>query len=272
VSLPDLVSAAVLGVVEGVTEFLPVSSTGHLIIAGDWLGFTGDRAKTFEVVIQVGAILAIVWLYLDRFLGVARTAAREPASRRFITNLVLGFLPAALLGLALHHWIKAHLFTPLVVGIAFIVGGFAILIIERWKPVATVKEATEITPGTALGIGLAQTLALIPGMSRSAATIMGGYALGLSRTAATEFSFFLAVPVLTAAAGLDLFKSLDVLSSADIPLFLVGLAVSFISAFVVVKSFLKYVAHHSFSAFAWYRIGFGVLLLVLYGRSGFPAL
>jgi undecaprenyl-diphosphatase len=272
VSVPDLVSAAVLGVVEGVTEFLPVSSTGHLIVAGDWLGFTGDRAKTFEIVIQVGAILAIVWLYLERFLTVARTVAREPASRRFVTNLALGFLPAAVLGLVLHHWIKAHLFTPLVVGIAFIVGGIAILLIERWKPVATVVEASEITPRTALGIGFAQTLALIPGMSRSAATIMGGYALGLSRTAATEFSFFLAVPVLTAAAGLDLFKSLDVLSSADIPLFLVGLVVSFLSAFVVVKSFLRYVAHHSFSAFAWYRIGFGVLLLLVYGRSGFPAL
>lgn len=271
-TLPDLVSAAVLGVVEGVTEFLPVSSTGHLIIAGDWLGFTGDRAKTFEIVIQVGAILAIVWLYLERFLTVARTAAREPASRRFVTNLMLGFLPAAVLGLLLHHWIKAHLFTPLVVGIAFIVGGIAILLIERWKPTATVADASEITARTALAIGFAQTLALIPGMSRSAATIMGGYSLGLSRTAATEFSFFLAVPVLTAAAGLDLFKSLDVLTSADIPLFLVGLVISFISAFVVVKGFLKYVAHHSFSVFAWYRIAFGVLLLLVYGQSGFPAL
>lgn len=271
-TLPDLVSAAVLGVVEGVTEFLPVSSTGHLIIAGDWLGFTGDRAKTFEIVIQVGAILAIVWLYLERFVTVASTAVRDPASRRFITNLLLGFLPAAVLGLLLHHWIKAHLFTPLVVGVAFIVGGIAILLIERWRPAATVTAASDITPTTALGIGFAQTLALIPGMSRSAATIMGGYSLGLSRTAATEFSFFLAIPVLTAAAGLDLFKSLDVLSSADVPMFVVGLLVSFISAFVVVKSFLKYVAHHSFSVFAWYRIAFGVLLLLVYGRSGFPAL
>ncbi len=271
-TLPDLVSAAVLGVVEGVTEFLPVSSTGHLIIAGDWLGFTGDRAKTFEIVIQVGAILAIVWLYLERFVAVASTAVRDPASRRFITNLLLGFLPAAVLGLLLHHWIKAHLFTPVVVGVAFIVGGIAILLIERWKPAETVSAASEITPRTALGIGFAQTLALIPGMSRSAATIMGGYSLGLSRTAATEFSFFLAIPVLTAAAGLDLFKSLGVLSTADVPMFIVGLVVSFISAFVVVKRFLKYVAHHSFSVFAWYRIAFGVLLLLMYGRSGFPAL
>ncbi len=270
--VPDLVSAAVLGIVEGVTEFLPVSSTGHLIIAGDWLGFTGDRAKTFEIVIQVGAILAIVWLYHQRFLDVARTAVRKPESRRFVANLMLGFLPAAILGLLTHHWIKAHLFTPLVVGCAFIVGGIAILLIEKWKPVATVDAAADIAPHTALAIGFAQTLALIPGMSRSAATIMGGYALGLSRTAATEFSFFLAVPVLAAAAGLDLYKSLDVLSSADVPLFLVGLVVSFISAFVVVKGFLKYVAHHSFSAFAWYRIGFGVLLLWMYGRAGFPAL
>lgn len=271
-TVPDLVGAAILGVVEGVTEFLPVSSTGHLIIAGDWLAFTGERAKTFEIVIQAGAILAIVWLYRERFLDVARTAVREPGSRRFLTNLVLGFLPAAVLGLLTHHWIKAHLFTPLVVGCAFIAGGIAILVIERWKPLATVEDAAEIGPRTALGIGLAQTLALIPGMSRSAATIMGGYSLGLSRTAATEFSFFLAVPVLAAAAGLDLFRSLEVLSRADIPLFTVGLVVSFAAAFVVVRGFLKYVARHSFAAFAWYRIGFGLLLLWAYGRTGFPAL
>jgi undecaprenyl-diphosphatase len=270
VTVPDLVSAAVLGVVEGVTEFLPVSSTGHLIVAGDWLGFTGDRAKTFEIVIQVGAILAIVWLYRQRFLDVARTAAREPDSRRFVTNLALGFLPAAALGLLTHHWIKAYLFTPLVVGCAFIIGGIAILVIERWKPTATVEDAAGITPRTALAVGFAQTLALIPGMSRSAATIMGGYALGLSRIAATEFSFFLAVPVLAAAAGLDLVKSLHLLSGADIPVFLVGLIVSFVAAFVVVKGFLRYVAHHSFSAFAWYRIGFGLLLLWAYGQRGFP--
>lgn len=270
--IPDLVSAAVLGVVEGVTEFLPVSSTGHLIIAGDWLGFTGDRAKTFEIVIQVGAILAIVWLYRQRFLDVLATATREPDSRRFLVNLALGFLPAAVVGLLTHHWIKEHLFTPFVVGLAFIVGGIAILAIERWKPVPRVETAQGITPRTALGVGLAQMLALVPGMSRSAATIMGGYALGLSRTAATEFSFFLAVPVLTAAAGLDLVKSLDQLSGADVPLFAVGLIVAFVAAFVVVKAFLRYVAHHSFSVFAWYRIGFGVLLLWLYGRHGFPAL
>jgi undecaprenyl-diphosphatase len=272
VIIPDLLSAAVLGVVEGVTEFLPVSSTGHLIIAGDWLGFTGERAKTFEIVIQVGAILAIVWLYRQRFLDVLGTATREPDSRRFLVNLVLGFLPAAVVGLLTHHWIKAHLFTPLVVGLAFIVGGVAILAIERWKPAASVDQASAIRSATAFGVGLAQMLALIPGMSRSAATIMGGYALGLSRTAATEFSFFLAIPVLTAAAGLDLVKSLDTLTSADIPLFAVGLVVSFLAAFVVVKAFLKYVAHHSFSAFAWYRIAFGVLLLWMYGRAGFPAI
>ncbi len=270
--VPDLVSAAVLGVVEGVTEFLPVSSTGHLIVAGSWLGFTGERAKTFEIVIQVGAILAIVWLYRHRFLQLVRGVIREPESRRFVTNLGLGFLPAAVLGLLTHHWIKAHLFTPLVVGMAFIVGGMAILVIERWKPSPTVDEAAGITPATALGVGMAQVLALIPGMSRSAATIMGGYALGLSRTAATEFSFFLAVPILTAAAGLDLSRSLDTLSIADAPIFGVGLAVSFVAAFIVVKAFLRYVAHHSFTAFAWYRIGFGLLLLGVYGRGGFPSL
>ncbi len=270
--LPDLLSAAVLGIVEGVTEFLPVSSTGHLIVVGDWLGFTGERAKTFEIFIQFGAILAIVWLYRQRFLDVVRHATSEPASRRFVTNLALGFLPAAIVGVLTHHWIKAHLFTPVVVGWAFIIGGVAILAIERWKPAPVVADAADLAPRTALGIGLAQVLALMPGMSRSGATIMGGYALGLSRTAATEFSFFLAVPVIAAAAGFDLLKSLNGLALSDIPVFAVGFVVSFVAAFVVIKAFLHYVAHHSFSVFAWYRIGFGAFLLWLYGQAGFPAL
>ena len=270
--VPDLVAAGIQGVVEGVTEFLPVSSTGHLIVVGDWLGFTGDRAKTFEIFIQFGAILAIVWIYRQRFLVVARDFVREPVSRRFVTNLLVAFLPAAIVGLLTHHWIKAHLFTPVVVALGFIVGGIVILMVERWKPRETVADAADLQPPTALGIGLAQRLALVPGVSRSGATIMGGYALGLSRTAATEFSFFLAVPVIAAAAVFDLLKSLDALGAADIPIFVVGFLVSFVSAFVVVKAFLRYVAHHSFSVFAWYRIAFGLLLLWLYARTGFPAL
>lgn len=262
----ELLAAVVLGVVEGMTEFIPVSSTGHLIVAGHAIGFTGERAKTFEIFIQLGAILAIVWLYREKFVAVARSVTREPASRRFATNLLLGFLPAAVVGVLIHSWIKEQLFTPSVVGWAFILGGIVILLVERWKPQPTIEDASDIPPRLAFGVGLAQMLALVPGVSRSGATIMGGYALGLSRTAATEFSFFLAVPVIAAAAGFDLLKSLDVLSTRDIPLFAVGFLVAFVSAFVVVKAFLRFVAHHSFAAFAWYRIGFGALLLALAGR------
>jgi undecaprenyl-diphosphatase len=271
VIVPQLAAAAIQGVVEGVTEFLPVSSTGHLIVTGDWLGLTDDRSKTFDIFIQFGAILAIVWIYRERFVTVAKGLASEAASRRFVTNLLVAFLPAAIVGVLLHHWIKQHLFTPPVVALGFIVGGILILLIERWKPAVRVTDAADLPVRTALGVGLAQLLALVPGVSRSGATIMGGYTLGLSRTAATEFSFFLAVPVITAAAGFDLVKSLNVLSGADLPFFAVGSLVAFLTAFVVVKAFLRYVAHHSFSAFAWYRIAFGLLLLWLYARTGFPA-
>jgi undecaprenyl-diphosphatase len=270
-TVPELAAAAIQGIVEGVTEFLPVSSTGHLIVTGDWLGLTGERAKTFDIFIQLGAILAIVWIYRQRFSDVTRSLVSEPASRRFATNLLVAFLPVAVIGVLTHRWIKTHLFTPPVVAIGFIAGGLLILVIERWKPAERVSDAADILPRTALGIGIVQLLALVPGVSRSGATIMGGYALGLSRTAATEFSFFLAVPVLAAAAGFDLVRSLDALSPADVPFFATGLGVAFVSAFVVVKAFLRYVAHHSFAAFAWYRIAFGLLLLWLYARSGFPA-
>lgn len=263
----DLAAAIVLGVVEGVTEFLPVSSTGHLIVAGHALDFTGERAKTFEIFIQLGAILAIVWLYRDKFRSVLVSLGREPASRRFATNLLLGFIPAAVAGVLIHHWIKERLFTPVVVGWAFIAGGVVMLLVERWKPAPTVEDAAEIPPRIALGVGLAQMLALIPGVSRSGATIIGGYVLGLSRTAATEFSFFLAVPVIAAAAVFDLLKSLDTLHASDVPVFALGLLVAFVSALVVVTAFLRYVAHHSFVVFGWYRIGAGALLLWLASRG-----
>jgi undecaprenyl-diphosphatase len=268
--LPDLAAAVVQGIVEGITEFIPVSSTGHLIVAGQWLGFSDERAKTFDIFIQLGAILAIVWIYRTRFLEVARTAAREPVSRRFVTNLVLGFIPAAVVGLLTHHWIKAHLFSATSVALAFIVGGVLILVIERWHPEPRVQDARDLAPRTAFAIGVIQVLALFPGTSRSGATIMGGYALGLSRTAATEFSFFLGVPVLAAAAGYELFKGRAALSAADLPVFAVGLAVAFVSAMIVVKAFLRYVSHHSFAVFAWYRIVFGALLLWLAARGMLP--
>jgi undecaprenyl-diphosphatase len=261
---PELLwKAALLGLVEGATEFIPVSSTGHLILASDWLGLVDERAKTFDIFIQLGAILAIVWIYrvrLARWVGDART---DPGSRRFLLNVILAFLPAAIVGFLAHEWIKSRLFNPDVVAVALIAGGVVILLIERWPPKSRVHDVAGIPPRLALGIGMAQVLSLIPGTSRSGATIMGGYALGLSRTAATEFSFFLAIPTMLAATTYDLLKSWSVLGVTDIPMFAVGFIVSFVSAVVVVKAFLTYVSNHTFRVFAWYRIALGVVLLLL---------
>jgi undecaprenyl-diphosphatase len=258
-----LLKAALLGLLEGVTEFIPVSSTGHLILASHWLGETGEAAKTFDIFIQLGAILAIVWLYRQRLTHALLAARSEPASRRFLLNLIVAFLPAAIVGFLAHDWIKARLFTPTVVAAALVVGGLLILLIERIRPRERVPLVSDLQPPTALGIGLAQVLSLVPGTSRSGATIMGGYALGLSRRAATEFSFFLSIPVMIAATCYDLLKSREALSLADAPAFAVGFAVAFVSALVVVRAFLGYVSRHSFAAFAWYRIAFGALLLLL---------
>jgi undecaprenyl-diphosphatase len=256
----DLLKAIILGLVEGATEFIPVSSTGHLIIASEWLDFAGERAKTFEIFIQLGAILSIVWLYRATFLGLL-SAWSNRGPRRLIANLGIAFLPAAIVGFLFHDWIKQYLFNSLTVAIALIVGGILILIIEALKPPSRVAETMAIPPVTALGIGLAQVLSLFPGVSRSGATIMGGYCLGLSRRAATEFSFFLAVPVMFAATLYDLFGSREILTTSDAPLFAAGFVVSFISALVVVKAFLGYVSRRSFAVFAWYRIAFGGVLL-----------
>ncbi len=261
---PELLAkAALLGLLEGVTEFIPVSSTGHLILASSFLGDTGESAKTFDIFIQLGAILAIVWLYRARLVHALLAARTEPDSRRFLLNLGIAFLPAAIVGFLAHDWIKARLFTPLVVAVALVVGGLLILLIERLGPRERAPELADVRPATALGIGLAQVLSLIPGTSRSGATIMGGYALGLSRRAATEFSFFLSIPVMFAATSYDLLKSRDALRAADAPVFAVGFLVAFVSAVVVVKAFLGYVSRHSFAAFAWYRIALGSLLLFL---------
>jgi undecaprenyl-diphosphatase len=260
---PDLLfKAAVLGLVEGATEFIPVSSTGHLIVVSDWLGLMDERAKTFDIFIQLGAILAVVWLYRARLVGAAIAARHDDASRRFLGNLFIAFLPAAIIGFLTHNWIKEQLFNPTVVAVALMAGGVAILLIERWAPKPRVMDVSEVRPGTALGVGLAQVLSLIPGTSRSGATIMGGYALGLSRTAATEFSFFLAIPVMLVATTYDLAKSWSVLAPADFPMFAVGFIVSFVSAVFVVRAFLSYVSHNSFRVFAWYRIVFGTVLLL----------
>jgi undecaprenyl-diphosphatase len=261
---PDLLwKAAVLGLVEGATEFVPVSSTGHLILVSNWLHLVDERAKTFDIFIQLGAILAVVWLYRRRLAGAVVSAGRNPESRHFLLNLLIAFLPAAIIGFLAHDWIKARLFNPEVVIAALIAGGVVILLIEHWSPRATIDDVNRVPRRSALGIGLAQVLSLVPGTSRSGATIMGGYALGLSRVAATEFSFFLAIPVMLAATGYDLLKSWSSLSSSDVPMFLVGFGVSFLSALVVVKALLRFVSGHSFRVFAWYRIVLGVLLLLM---------
>ncbi len=255
-----LIKAVVLGIVEGLTEFLPVSSTGHLILTGEWLDFTGERAATFEVFIQLGAILGVMWLYRIKVSSVIR-ALHTPAAQRFTTNLIVAFIPAAITGFLLHDYIKSYLFNPLIVAWALIVGGFVMLAIERFAPKPRVHDVDSLTTGDAFKVGLAQVVSLIPGVSRAGATIMGGLASGLSRTAATEFSFFLAMPTMFAATLFDLYKSQEFLHLSDTPLFAVGFVTSFISALIVVKLFLGYIAHHPFAVFAWYRIAFGAVLL-----------
>jgi undecaprenyl-diphosphatase len=257
-----LLKAAILGVVEGLTEFLPVSSTGHLIIAGQLLNFNDAKGKVFEIAIQLAAILAVVWVYRDRIGHVLANLTREPASRKFALNLIVAFMPAAVLGLLLIKLINAYLFNPLVVASAFIIGGLLILWAEKRQHVVRVNSVDEMTWKDALKVGFAQALAMIPGTSRSGATIIGGLFFGLSRKTATEFSFFLAIPTMFAATLYDVYKHRDLFSASDLPMFAVGGAVSFVSAFLCVRWLLRYISSHDFSAFAWYRIGFGILVLV----------
>jgi undecaprenyl-diphosphatase len=256
-----LLKALVLGVVEGLTEFLPISSTGHLIIAGQLLGFNDEKGKVFEIAIQTGAMLAIVWEYRARFARALTGLRSDPVARRFVLNLAIAFVPAAVLGLAFGSFIKAHLFHAVPVALAFIIGAIIILWVERRPRRANIDHVDDMTWKDALKVGIAQALALIPGTSRSGATIIGGMLFGLTRRAATEFSFFLAVPTLVAAGAYDLFKHRDLLSSADVPLFAVGLVAAFISAFVCVRWLIRYIATHDFTVFAWYRIAFGVIVL-----------
>jgi undecaprenyl-diphosphatase len=262
---PDLLVAVILGLVEGLTEFLPVSSTGHLIVAGSLLNFTGERAKLFEIVIQAGAIVAVCWEYRARLFAVARGLPRDRGAQRFVLNLLIAFLPAAVLGLAFASAIKARLFAPVPVAGAFIAGALVILWAERRQRArpdsVRIRNVDELRWTDALKIGFAQALALIPGTSRSGATIIGGMLFGLSRQAATEFSFFLAIPTLFAATGYDLFKNRDLLSTGDLSMIAVGFAVAFVSAFFTIRALLRYVAHHDFVPFAWYRIAFGLVIL-----------
>jgi undecaprenyl-diphosphatase len=256
--------AVVLGIIEGATEFIPVSSTGHLVIAADLLGYVGRQATVFMVFIQLGAILAIVWLYRDTFMKVLATWRSDPGSRRFLLNVGLATIPAAAVGFLAHDWIVTYLFGPVTVAGALIVGGLAILLIEWWCPPTTVERVAELPTRTAIGVGLAQVLALFPGVSRSAATILGGYSLGMSRTAATEFSFFLAVPIMFAAGGYELLDTRELLTVDDVWVLSVGFVVSFVTAVIIVKAFLRFVSMHTFRFFAWYRIVLGIVLLVYY--------
>ena len=249
----DLVKAFILGIVEGLTEFLPVSSTGHLILAADLLGATEQRWTVFNLVIQTGAMLAVLWEYRARFFRIDVQLYR---------NLIVAFVPAAVLGLAFGGFIKTHLFHAVPVAIAFIVGALIIFWVEGRHRVPRVEEAKDMTWLDALKVGVAQCAALIPGTSRSGATIIGGMLFGLSRKAATEFSFFLAVPTLIAAGAYDFYKHYALFSAAHLEALAVGLVVSFISAFVVIRWLIRYVASHDFKPFAWYRIAFGVVVLL----------
>jgi undecaprenyl-diphosphatase len=256
-----LLKALVLGIVEGVTEFLPISSTGHLIIVEQLLNFDDEKGKVFEIVIQLPAILAVCWAYRQRLTETIAGLATQLPARRVVLNLFIAFLPAAVLGLLFSKAIKAHLFYPVPVAIAFIVGGLVILWAERRQHTVTINNVDAMTWKDALKVGFAQALALIPGTSRSGATIIGGLFFGMSRQAATEFSFFLAIPTMFAATFYELFKNRDLLSMSDLPVFLVGGTASFICALFAVKALLRFISNHDFSAFAWYRIVFGVMVL-----------
>ncbi|QWF70870.1 undecaprenyl-diphosphate phosphatase [Methylomonas paludis] len=257
-----IVKALILGIVEGLTEFLPISSTGHLILAGDLLEFNDEKAKLFTIVIQVGAILAICWEYRRKIGSVLSGLFSERQSQKFVLNLLIAFLPLAILGLLFGKHIKALLFKPLPVALAFIVGAFVIIWAEKREHKVRVLEVDDLSPLDALKLGLAQAFALIPGTSRSGATIIGGLLFGLSRKAATEFSFFLAIPTLIMASAYDLYKHRDLLNLENDALhFLVGLVAAFISALLAVKGLLRYISHHNFIIFAWYRIVFGLAVI-----------
>jgi undecaprenyl-diphosphatase len=255
------IKALILGLVEGATEFIPVSSTGHLIVASDWLGFTGPRANVFNVFIQLGAILAVVWRYRAMLGATVLKVVREPRTARLAVALAVAFLPAAVIGFFTEDWIDRYLFRTEMVAAALIVGGIAILLVERLHRPVGIDDVEAVPVRTALGVGFAQVLALFPGVSRSGATILGGYALGLSRKAATEFSFLLAIPIMIAATLYKLVSDRHLLGGEDVPIFAVGFVTAFISALVVIRVFLRFVSNHSFTAFAWYRIAFGGLLL-----------
>ncbi|WP_026602548.1 undecaprenyl-diphosphate phosphatase [Methylomonas sp. 11b] len=257
-----IIKSLILGVVEGLTEFLPISSTGHLILAGDLLDFNDDKAKLFTIVIQVGAILAICWEYRAKIGSVLSGLTSDRQAQKFVLNLMIAFMPLATLGLLFGKHIKAALFKPVPVALAFIIGAFVIIWAEKREHKIRVESVDDLSPMDALKLGIAQAFALIPGTSRSGATIIGGLLFGLSRKASTEFSFFLAIPTLVVASLYDLYKHRDLLHvESDALSFAVGLIAAFISALLAVKGLLRYISHHDFIIFAWYRIVFGVVVI-----------
>jgi undecaprenyl-diphosphatase len=260
-----LIKAAIMGVVEGLTEFLPISSTGHLILTGALLGFHDEKAKVFDIAIQTGAIFAVILVYWQKLRDTIVALPTDRQARRFALNVFIAFVPAVILGLLFGKAIKAHLFTPVIVASTFILGGFIILWAERRQQnnpsLARIHDVDAMTPLDALKVGLMQCFAMVPGTSRSGATIIGAMLLGLSRKAATDFSFFLAIPTLIGAGAYSLYKDRALLSVTDLPYFGVGLVFSFISAWICVRWLLRFISTHSFVGFAYYRIVFGVIVL-----------
>lgn len=267
-----LLKAFILGIVEGVTEFLPVSSTGHLIVVGELLNFNDEVGKVFEIVIQLGAILAVCWEYRTRILQVGSGLTSDIKAQRFVLNLMIAFLPAAMLGFLFIKSIKAHLFNPFSVAIAFIIGGLVIFWVEKRELKPRIHDVDDMKWQDALKVGFAQCFSLFPGTSRSGATIIGGMIFGLSRKTATEFSFFLAIPIMFAATFYDVYKNWHLLHLHDLGVFAVGFVTAFISAFVAIRVLLHYISNHNFVAFAWYRVIFGVILLLYYRDELFQAM
>lgn len=255
------IQALILGVVEGLTEFLPISSTGHQIIVADLLDFSGERAMAFNIIIQLGAILAVVWEFRRKILDVVTGLPTQRNAQRFTVNLLIAFMPAVVLGVIFADLIHHYLFNPITVATALVVGGIIMLWAERREHTVHAETVDDITWKDALKVGFAQCLAMIPGTSRSGSTIIGGLLFGLSRKTATEFSFFLAMPTMVGAAVYSGYKYRDLFQPADLPVFAIGFVTSFIFAMIAVKGLLKFIASHSYAAFAWYRIGFGLLIL-----------
>jgi len=259
--------AVIVGLVEGATEFIPVSSTGHILIVQNWLGMTGEKWYAFGIFIQLGAILAVIWMYRQKIWDVLRTW-RDPKSRRLMINLVIASIPAAVIGLPTNDWVEANLSGVLTIAAALVVGGIAILLVERYFQKPTIDSVDDIPYSKALWVGFFQVLAMLwPGISRSGATIMGGLGLGLSRTAATEFSFFMAIPAMLGASLIKMGDIMDVATVADVPVFATGFIVAFISALVVIRGLLAYVSKNDFKPFAWYRIAIGIVLIAWYWNN-----